>query len=60
MEVNYQCKKFITFATGELTAGYLYCSFVRNAGTQFETPTDPAKQVDFDLNTAAYHLVSML
>ena len=43
--------------SGELVDGYLYCSVVRQAATEIETPTDPIKKATFDLNTSPYHLL---
>jgi len=43
--------------TVEYSNGFLHCSVVREAYTNFSTPTDPPKEVNFDLNNIPYYLL---
>ena len=40
--------------TVEILNGFMYCSFLRDAVTEFETPTTPSTKVQFDLNIFPY------
>ena len=43
--------------SGELVDGYLYCSVVRQAAIEIQTPTSPTPKASFDLNTNPFHLL---